>query len=160
MYESTVKKTPPQKKKCKCNSEWETQFSWIVKCPSEENSSARCKLCNINFTVSYDGIEAVTKHASTQKHRECARTVSSSQRLTTFFTTNGSQQSEYVTVAELAHNYHGVKHQISFLAQHCAVSVMKQVFQDSEIVKKCLLVVQKRQQLSTMFLLLSHTNLC
>jgi hypothetical protein len=56
--------------------------------------------------------------------------------LTTFPTTKGSQQSEYVTVAELAHIYHGVKHHISFLAQDCAVNVMKQVFQDSEIVKK------------------------
>jgi hypothetical protein len=56
--------------------------------------------------------------------------------LTTFFTTKGSQQSEKVTIAELAHIYHGVKHHISFFAQDCAVNVMKQVFQHSEIVKK------------------------
>jgi hypothetical protein len=41
-----------------------------------------------------------------------------------------------VTTAELAHIYHGVKDHISFLAQDCAVNVMKQVFQDPEIVKK------------------------
>jgi hypothetical protein len=70
---------------CKYNLEWETQFSRIVNCPREDNSEARCKLCNINFTVSYDGISAVTKHASMQKHRECAQTVSSSQRLDYFF---------------------------------------------------------------------------
>jgi hypothetical protein len=41
-----------------------------------------------------------------------------------------------VAIAELAHIYHGVKHHVSFLAQDCAVNVMKQVFQDLEIVKK------------------------
>ncbi|XP_070793562.1 cytochrome P450 2C5-like isoform X2 [Pituophis catenifer annectens] len=43
---------------------------------------------------------------------------------------------EKVTVAEMAETYHGIKHHISFLAQDCGIKLMKQIFDDSEIVKK------------------------
>lgn len=117
------------------NSEWEHEYPWATKCSSDE-TKAKCKLCCVTFTVAYDGIKAVTQHGETQKHIRNLQAAAASQRMSAFLVTKDTSQSEKVTIAELSHIYHGVKHHISFVAQDCSVKVMKQVLQDSDIMKK------------------------
>lgn len=130
-------KTPTKKKRRAClyNSDWEQEFSWVNKCFNDQ-TKAKCKLCSVTFTVAYDGVKALTQHGETQKHIKNVHIVTASQRMSSFLVTKDSSQNEKVTVAELTHIYHGVKHHISFVAQDCSVKVMKQVLQDSDIVKK------------------------
>ncbi|GFV53779.1 hypothetical protein TNCV_3432981 [Trichonephila clavipes] len=53
-----------------------------------------------------------------------------------FFTPKGSAQSEKVDIAELIEFYHSIKHHISYVAQDCSLKVLKQVINDSDIVKQ------------------------
>ncbi|GFY30686.1 dimer_Tnp_hAT domain-containing protein [Trichonephila clavipes] len=59
-----------------------------------------------------------------------------SHRMKSFFTPKGSAQSEKVGVAELTEVYHSIKHHISYVAQDCSLKVLKQVINDSDIVKQ------------------------
>ncbi|GFS50861.1 dimer_Tnp_hAT domain-containing protein [Trichonephila clavipes] len=59
-----------------------------------------------------------------------------SHRMKSFFTPKGSAQSEKVGIAELTEIYHSIKHHISYVAQDCSLKVLKQVVNDSDIVKQ------------------------
>ncbi|GFU61463.1 uncharacterized protein TNCV_2287631 [Trichonephila clavipes] len=95
-----------------------------------------CKLCKNSFTVAYDGLKAVTHHAEAKKHKECESVAAMSPRMKSFFTPNGSAQSKKVDIAELTEFYHSIKHHISYVAQDCSLKVLKQVINDSDIVKQ------------------------
>ena len=129
--------TPPPKRRRSCfyDSEWEDKFPWVTKCPDDQ-TKARCKICCSSFTVAYDGAKALVQHAETQKHQRNIEAAKASKRMSSFFVKKDSSESVKVTVAELTHVYHGVKHHLSFLSQECAANVMKAVFDDSEILKK------------------------
>ena len=132
-------KTPIKKRRRLClyksEREQEHQYSWVTKYSSDQ-TKAKCKLCDVTFTMAYDDVKALTQHGETQKHIQNRQTMASSQRMSSFLVSKDSSQSEKVAVAELTHIYHGVKHHISFVAQDCSVKVMKQVLQNSDIVKK------------------------
>ncbi|GFX56333.1 uncharacterized protein TNCV_2242651 [Trichonephila clavipes] len=59
-----------------------------------------------------------------------------SHRMKSFFTPKGSTQSEKVGIAELTEVYHSIKHHISYVAHDCSLKVLKQVINDSDIVKQ------------------------
>lgn len=122
---------------CKYTKDWEATFAWITNNETDRtNTTAYCKLCQKSFTIEYNGIKAVTQHASTKNHLDKEKIASSNKRINSFFIVKDSSFSEKVTVAEMAETYHGIKHHISFLAQDCGIKLMKQIFDDSEIVKK------------------------
>ncbi|GFW07596.1 dimer_Tnp_hAT domain-containing protein [Trichonephila clavipes] len=58
-----------------------------------------------------------------------------SHRMKSFFTPKGSAQIEKVG-AELTEVYHSIKHHIFYVAQDCSLKVLKQVINDSDIVKQ------------------------
>ena len=109
---------------CFYNLEREKEFSWFVKCQNH-HTKARCKLCSASFTIAYNGIKALTQHAKSQKYLRNVNASTASQRMSSFLVMKDSVLSENVTVAELTQIYHGVKHHIPFVAQYCAVNVMK-----------------------------------
>ena len=131
--------TPRKKKRRMClyNPEWEKsdQLSWVNKC-NNDRTKARCNLCNATFTIAYDGIKALIQHGDSQKHQRNVHVTVTARRMDSFFSTKDSSQNDKVTIAELVHIFHGVKHHLSFVAQDCSVKVMKQVLSDSEIAKK------------------------
>ncbi|GFU97027.1 uncharacterized protein TNCV_4867131 [Trichonephila clavipes] len=84
----------------------------------------------------YDGLKAVTHHAEAKKHKECESAAAMSPRMKSFFTPKGSAQSEKVDIAEFTEFYHSIKRHISYVAQDCSLKVLKQVINDSDIVKQ------------------------
>ncbi|GFW00638.1 uncharacterized protein TNCV_2283841 [Trichonephila clavipes] len=86
--------------------------------------------------AAYDGLKAVTHHSEAKKHKECESAAAMSPRMKSFFTPKGSAQSEKVDIAELTEFYHSIKHHISYVAQDCSLKVLKQVINDSDIVKQ------------------------
>ncbi|GFT82428.1 hypothetical protein TNCV_4927811 [Trichonephila clavipes] len=110
----------------------------------ESLSVHNCSCCGyIRFLLfvslswsSYDGLKAVTHHAEAKKHKECESAAAMSPRMKSFFTPKGSAQSEKVDIAELTEFYHSIKHYISYVAQDCSLKVLKQVINDSDIVKQ------------------------
>ncbi|GFX83881.1 uncharacterized protein TNCV_4884991 [Trichonephila clavipes] len=86
--------------------------------------------------AAYDGLKAVTHHAEAKKHKEWESAAAMSHRMKSFFTPKGRAQSEKVGIAELTEVYHSIKHHISYVAQDCSLKVLKQVINDSDIVKQ------------------------
>jgi hypothetical protein len=41
---------------------------WLVK--GKDELSRKCKVCNVLFTVMHDGVKAVNRHLSSDKHKE------------------------------------------------------------------------------------------
>jgi len=122
---------------CKYTKDWEASFAWITNNETDRtNTTAYCKLCQKSFTIEYNGIKAVTQHASTKNHLDKQKIASSNKRINSIFIVKDSSLSEKVAVAEMAEIYHQLKHHIYFLAQDCGIKLMKQTFDDSEIVKK------------------------
>jgi len=127
-----------KRRKCNYNADWQKKYNWVSEGyvgNKKSNSKARCKLCNVTFTVMYDGIKVLTQHAASKKHIEAETVATSSQRLTSFFASKDNSQSDAVALAELLHIYHGVKHHLSYLAQECGIKIIKQSFSDSQIAK-------------------------
>ncbi|GFW64737.1 uncharacterized protein TNCV_4450401 [Trichonephila clavipes] len=96
-------------------------------------AGSRCQSI-IVLVVAYDGLKAVTHHAEVKKHKECESDAAMSHRMKSFFTPKGSAQSEKVGIAELTN--HSIKHHISYVVQDCSLKVLKQVINDSDIVKQ------------------------
>ncbi|GFU73487.1 uncharacterized protein TNCV_2101131 [Trichonephila clavipes] len=134
---SNSKGTPTKKAKrvCHYNVDRESSLVWLNKC-DEDNTKGYCKLCKNSFTVAYDGLKAVTHHAEAKKHKECESAAAMSHRMKSFFTPKSSAQSEKVGIAELTEIYHSIKHHIFYVAQDCSLKVLKQVVNDSDIVKQ------------------------
>lgn len=120
---------------CHYNVDWESRFSWLNK-SDEDNTKGFCKLCKNTFIVAYDGLKSLTQHAASKKHKDSESAAAMSQRMTSFFTPNGSAQSEKVSIAELTEVYHSIKHHISYAAQDCSLKVHEQIITDSDIVKQ------------------------
>lgn len=129
--------TPPRKVKrlCYYNDEWNNQYEWVTSVV-DDSTTARCKLCSVTFTVAYDGINAITQHASSKKHEKNAQSAKQSRRMQEFFATKGTPQMDKVATSEITHVYHSVKHHCSYLQQDCSIKVLKCIVDDSEIVKK------------------------
>jgi hypothetical protein len=134
---STSTGIPPKKVRrvCYYNVDWESRFSWLNKC-KEDDTKGYCKLCKITFTVAYDGLKSLTHHAASKKHKYSESATDMSQRISSFFTSKGSTQSEKVSIAELTEVYHNIKHHISYVAQDCSIKVLKQIITDSDIIKQ------------------------
>ncbi|GFW25752.1 uncharacterized protein TNCV_1310131 [Trichonephila clavipes] len=134
---SNSKGTPTKKARrvCHYNVDWESRFVWLNKC-DEDNTKGYCNMCKNSFTVAYDGLKAVTHHAEAKKHKEWESAAAMSHRMKSFFTPKGSAQSEKVGIAELTEVYHSIKHHISYVAQDCSLNILKQVINDSDIVKQ------------------------
>ena len=107
----------------------------MAKCPNNE-SITRCGLCKSNFSISFDGVGALTSHSNSNKHKQAMKSVSATKRMHIFFNPQGGSQSDTVTVAEVTHIYHSVKHHILYSAQDCSVKTMKVIADDSERVRK------------------------
>ncbi|GFV50807.1 uncharacterized protein TNCV_4237621 [Trichonephila clavipes] len=134
---SNSKGTPTKKARrvCYYNVDWESRFVWLNKC-DEDNTKGYCKLCKNSFTVAYDGLKAVTHHAEAKKRKECESAAAMSHRMKSFFTPKGSAESEKVGIAEFTEVYHSIKHHISYVAHDCSLKILKQVINDSDIVKQ------------------------
>ncbi|GFV99721.1 dimer_Tnp_hAT domain-containing protein [Trichonephila clavipes] len=91
---------------------------------------------NVDWESPYDSLKAVTHHAEAKKRKECESAAAMSHRMKSFFTPKGSAQSEKVGIAELTEVYHSIKHHISYVAHDCSLKVLKQVINDSDIVKQ------------------------
>ncbi|GFW76342.1 uncharacterized protein TNCV_1581211 [Trichonephila clavipes] len=130
-----------------------SSFALPLQAPTREGEGAgsgeslsvhNCHCCGyIRFLLfvslswsSYDGLKAVTHHAEAKKHKEWESAAAMSHRMKSFFTPKGSAQSEKVGIAELTEVYHSIKHHISYVAQDCSLKVLKQVINDSDIVKQ------------------------
>ena len=68
---------------------------WIVK--GEDELSCKCKVCNVSFTVKHNGVKAVNKHLSSDKHKDNFKI----QSILKFMPPKYSTEHDKVTATEL-----------------------------------------------------------
>ncbi|KAI6652434.1 hypothetical protein LOD99_7448 [Oopsacas minuta] len=105
-----MNKTKPKKarRECSFNIQWLTNPSnsgWLSKV---NFNTARCTVCNVSFTVKYDGIKAITAHRNSEKHNVLIQSGIASCAMSSFFTAENSPEEDLIISAELTMIYHGV----------------------------------------------------
>jgi hypothetical protein len=106
---------------------------WIRKV---NDHTLRCVFCNIEFTIKFEGISAISKHEETANHKKCCNAVKINSAISMFVKSATDKDEEKVSIAELCLTYHGLNHRHSFFSSECGIKLSKQVFSDSAISKK------------------------
>lgn len=110
--------------------EWlqeENYKEWLQKVDTDE-CMCKCRICNISFTVKYDGVKAVNKHLQSERHKANITTQKKNQSLLKFLPKQFSAEDDKVTATELTLTYHGVKHHHSYNSQHYGNKLYPYVF--------------------------------
>ena len=121
------------KRYCSFNGDWCQDYTWLSRV---DEFTAKYVLCNISFTVKYDGRKAITRHRDCQKHRTSILSASLSGSMATFFTEKDSHEEDIVLSAELTMVYHGIMHHHSYLSMDCSFKLLPIICPDSKITKK------------------------
>ena len=137
---ASVNNTPPKKKRriCCFREEWLTDVefkNWISR-DSKDTSMVKCNTCCSSFSIKTDGVTAVKKHASSDKHRNNFLSKKMSKTLNSFFCNPNFVEKDQIIASELALTYHGVQHQHSYLSQDCGNKLNSKIFSDSKISSK------------------------
>jgi hypothetical protein len=106
---------------------------WIRKV---NDHTLRCVFCNIEFTIKFEGISAISKHEETANHKKCFNAVKINSAISMFVKSVTDKDEERVSIAELCLTYHGLNPHHSFFSSECGIKLSKQVFSDSAISKK------------------------
>ena len=125
---------PAKRYFCSFRDEWlsnDKYKDWIVK--GEDELSCKCKVCNVSFTVKHDGVKAVNKHLSSDKHKENFKIQRGNTSILKFMPPKHSTEHDKVTATEMTLTYHGVKHHHSYNSQDCGNKLYSCVFSDFNI---------------------------
>lgn len=130
--------TPKKKVKryCSFNNNWlhDKNFkSWLIKYNEEY---AKCKLCQVQFTVKHDGINAIKQHLNSQKHKNIDKQQKRNQLLNNFLENKNTPENESLSLYELSFIYHSVKHHHSYNSADCFTKNAKIFFSDSKLAHK------------------------
>jgi hypothetical protein len=102
---------------------------WLTKV---DDFTARCNLCNKEFTIKYEGLSGITKHKDTNVHKEKVKSIKMSQTLSAFVTKVSDKDLDVVAVAEVSLTYHTVRHHLSYASSDCIIKLIKHMFPDSK----------------------------
>ncbi len=96
----------------------------------------RCLLCNIQFTIKYEGVKGIKKHSETTNHLKNEKTINMNNALKKYMNNPKSNEDDKVYLAEICLTYHGIMHHHSYLSTECGIDLSKLLFEDSKISKK------------------------
>lgn len=124
------------KRFCSFNDNWlndENFKLWLMKYNEEY---AKCKICQVNFTIKYDGISAVKQHLNSLKHKNMDKQQKQNQLLHNFLESKDTSETESLSLCELSFTYHSVKHHHSYNSADCFTKNAKTLFPDSKLAQK------------------------
>lgn len=130
--------TPPRKKKCYFTSfqaDWAAKFPWARK-ERETEYDVYCKVCNMKFTVKYDGIKAMVRHESSQKHVNFSSAAKKSDTITAFFVKKGTPLEDKIAAVTVTNIYHSIVHNHSYNSFDCAMKLNAVCFSECDTAKK------------------------
>ena len=131
--------TPPTKRIkrcCKFKNEWlkEDEFKWLAK--GNDQFMAKCHVCPATFSVKSDGVTALRKHMSSDKHKTSSAIIKQSATLSKYFTRKNTPDEDRTTASEVAFAFHSVIHHHSYVSNECSLKLGAKVFSDSKISAK------------------------
>lgn len=108
---------------------------WVVK---KDEYTAFCKLCQMEFSIKYEGSRMLLKHTRTQRHTKIESAHKVSQSISNFITPKQFKEEELVSRAELASVYHNVRHGLSYTRNSldCQLKLSSTIYCDSKIAAK------------------------
>lgn len=106
---------------------------WLVKI---DEKKAKCSICNVNFTVKWDGEKALTTHLNSENHKKTTQNLQRNSLMTTFMTKRNSSDELKVAIIEIASIYHAINHHHSYLSMDCGIKLNTSLYGDSVMAKK------------------------
>ena len=76
-------------------------------------------------------------HVDSSKHKKAVRGEASSAKVTDYFRKPGTQTEDNVAAGEATMSFHTVKHHRSYRSNDCSSTLIRKLFPDSTISKKC-----------------------
>lgn len=128
--------TPKKKRFGIFNDNWlkdENSKSWLMK---YDNEYAKCRICQIQFTIKHDGVGAIKQHINSQKHKNMNNEQKQNQLFHNFFESKNTPENESLALCELSFTYHSVKHHHSYNSADCFMKNAKILFPDSKLAQK------------------------
>ena len=124
------------KRKSKFSEELQKKFPCFS--ATDNDFSAKCKICNCAVSVSHGGGADLKHHMDSEKHRKNLRSTDSSLKMTTYFVNSNThtQEQKNVAAAEGTMSFHVVKHHQSYRSNDCSVKLQKKKIPDSKIAEK------------------------
>jgi hypothetical protein len=130
---STNKKV---KRLCNFNDNWLTNEKYKEFLEKIDENTAHCKLCNVSFTVKYDGVYSINSHSKSDKHKNTLIGKRLTNPINNFFVTKETSEEKRVIASEVAMIYHNVQHNLSYNSLDCNLKMISKIFDDSKIAKK------------------------
>ena len=136
---STVSTNPEPKAKkrlrhCIFNEKWLGEYDWLAQC--NDNTAARCLVCESTFSVKYDGVDAVLQHSHGKKHKLKVSAKKACVTMSKFFVPMNKKLEKQVAVVKCTKMYHTVHHAHSYLSADCENKLDATLFHDLEIASK------------------------
>lgn len=128
------------------NENHKKEFPHIVSGNECDESSVRCKICDVKFSIYYGGRSKIVQHNNTASHKSNLKCQSSSSQIQTFFKKTSFDSSEkHLALSELVFAYHTVVHSQSFRSMDCTSSIIQKLFEKKFTCSrtKCTAIVNK-----------------
>lgn len=90
---------------------WTKDFPWARQ---ENDFDVYCKFCKVTFSVKYDGVKAMNRHASSKKHLSFDTAVKRNTTIATFFVKKSCPEEDKIAAVTLAKIYHSIMHHHSY----------------------------------------------
>lgn len=113
------------KRKCTCNNDLKTKYPFLS--TTATDSDLYCSTCKGSFGISSRGDADIKKHLNTDKHKNALSAAATSQRLTTYFTTQ-STEDLHIAACEGTWAYHTIKENHSFRSADSAKKIFRTCF--------------------------------
>ena len=81
---------------------------------TDNDFSAKCKICNYAVSMSHGGGADLKHHMDSEKHNKNLWSTDSSLKITTYFVNSNTQEQKNVAAAEGTMPFHVVKHHQSY----------------------------------------------
>ena len=117
------------KRKCVFNESLRSKFPFISKTKSD--SDVRCEKCQSDFSIGHGGINDITRHLVSQRHKSADISASTSNKINEYYKSKNTITTRdlEIAAAEGLWAYHTVKENQSFRSSDCASKIMKTCFE-------------------------------
>ncbi len=124
------------KRECYFNDNWLKNEKFKDFLSKIDDKTATCRLCNVSFTVKYDGIDSIESHSKSNKRKNWIVSKKVTEPINNFFVKKSTCEQNKVIASQITIIYHNIRHNLSYNSLDCNLKLIAKIFQDSKVAKK------------------------
>jgi hypothetical protein len=95
-----------------------------------DEKTAMYRLCNVSFTVKYDGIDSIESHSKSNKYKNSIVSKKVSEPINNFFVKKSACEENKVIASKITIIYHNIRHNLSYNSLDCNLKLIAKIFED------------------------------